>query len=161
MPALTKLIATSKTTSNPMQQFETLSYDVCPNPFERCLARRAMMAPKEPQDKDEIGRVGEAGLVLISDRTSLNAKAMPSVLANEAGTTRPQLLPAEFFWRRQSEWRIPLRLLCRRLPSITALVPIFTTEQIGNRRQRGRSPRARWRRQGTVPSRRGSFSEAE
>jgi hypothetical protein len=55
------------------------------------------MAPKEPQDKDEIGRVGEAGLVLISDRTSLNAKAMPSVLANEAGTTRPQLLPLSFF----------------------------------------------------------------
>ena len=52
-----------------MQQFETLSYDVCPNPFERCLARRAMMAPKEPQDKDEIGRVGQAGLVLVSDRT--------------------------------------------------------------------------------------------
>jgi hypothetical protein len=27
------------------------------------------MAPKEPQDKDEIGRVGQAGLVLVSDRT--------------------------------------------------------------------------------------------
>ena len=27
------------------------------------------MAPKEPQDKGQIGRVGEAGLFVVSDRT--------------------------------------------------------------------------------------------
>jgi hypothetical protein len=28
-----------------------------------------MMAPKNPKDKEQIGRVGEAGLFLVSDRT--------------------------------------------------------------------------------------------
>jgi hypothetical protein len=27
------------------------------------------MAPKKPQDKEQIGRVGEAGLFVVSDRT--------------------------------------------------------------------------------------------
>jgi hypothetical protein len=28
-----------------------------------------LMAPKNPKDKEQIGRVGEAGLFLVSDRT--------------------------------------------------------------------------------------------
>ena len=31
--------------------------------------RRELMAPKNPKDKEPIGRIGEAGLFLVSDRT--------------------------------------------------------------------------------------------
>ena len=32
-------------------------------------ARREVMAPKEPRDLERIGRIGKAGLLLVSDRT--------------------------------------------------------------------------------------------
>ena len=37
-----------------------------------------MMAPKNPKDKEQIGRVGEAGLFLVSDRTlSWEGESLP------------------------------------------------------------------------------------
>jgi hypothetical protein len=36
------------------------------------------MAPKEPRDKEQIGRVGEPGLFLVSDRTrSWESESLP------------------------------------------------------------------------------------
>ena len=41
------------------------------------------MAPKNPKDKEQIGRVGEAGLFLVSDRTLSVGRGQPSTTRSE------------------------------------------------------------------------------
>ena len=41
------------------------------------------MAPKNPKDKEQIGRVGEAGLFLVSDRTLSWEWGQPSTAGSE------------------------------------------------------------------------------
>ena len=46
------------------------------------------MAPKNPKDKEQIGRVGEAGLFLVSDRTlSWEGESLPAT-RSEASSVR-------------------------------------------------------------------------
>ena len=66
-------------------------------------ARRDVMAPKAPQDKDQFARMGETGLTLVSDRTvSWERESIPRLARKPArerlgpvrsGNTRAKKLP--------------------------------------------------------------------
>jgi hypothetical protein len=60
------------------------------------------MAPREPRDKEQIGRIGETGLMLVSDRTS--SWEWESLARREVKRARERLGPIMSGSTRAKRW---------------------------------------------------------